>query len=83
MLALAPAPWPWRAPLRSAQVSRGCSAILIAAPRGWGAMRVAQERYVSVMRWIEHGRARRLMGNLLTERTAAIEEVPTEVMRLR
>lgn len=46
-------------------------------------MRVAQERYVSVMRWIEHGRARRLMGNLLTERTAAIEEVPTEVMRLR
>ncbi|MFJ8844925.1 ATP-binding cassette domain-containing protein [Streptomyces cyaneofuscatus] len=47
--------------------------ILIAAPRGWGAMRVAQERYVSVMSWIEHVRASRLIGNLLTERTAAHE----------
>ncbi|MGW1294346.1 ATP-binding cassette domain-containing protein [Streptomyces sp. NPDC002533] len=47
--------------------------ILIAAPRGWGAMRVAQERYVSVMTWIEHVRAGRLLGNLLTERTAAQE----------
>ncbi|MFJ9815243.1 ABC transporter ATP-binding protein [Streptomyces sp. NPDC101151] len=47
--------------------------ILIAAPRGWGAMRVAQERYVSVMSWVEHVRASRLIGNLLTERTAAQE----------
>ncbi|MFE4750820.1 ATP-binding cassette domain-containing protein [Streptomyces mirabilis] len=47
--------------------------ILIAAPRGWGAMRVAQERYVSVMSWIEHVRASRLIGNLLTERNAAQE----------
>ncbi|WP_041983138.1 ABC transporter ATP-binding protein [Streptomyces sp. AcH 505] len=47
--------------------------ILIAAPRGWGAMRVAQERYVSAMSWIEHVRASRLIGNLLTERTAAQE----------
>ncbi|WP_324786930.1 ABC transporter ATP-binding protein [Streptomyces sp. H51] len=47
--------------------------ILIAAPRGWGAMRVAQERYVSVMSWIEHVRAGRLIGNLLTERGAAQE----------
>jgi ATP-binding cassette subfamily B protein len=47
--------------------------ILIAAPRGWGAMRVAQERYVSVMSWIEHLRASRLIGSLLTERTAAQE----------
>ncbi|MFJ3498635.1 ATP-binding cassette domain-containing protein [Streptomyces sp. NPDC086091] len=47
--------------------------ILIAAPRGWGAMRVAQERYVSVMSWVEHVRASRLLGNLLTERTAAQE----------
>ncbi|MEU9367612.1 ABC transporter ATP-binding protein [Streptomyces avermitilis] len=47
--------------------------ILIAAPRGWGAMRVAQERYVSVMSWIEHLRASRLIGDLLTERTAAQE----------
>ncbi|WP_229898881.1 ATP-binding cassette domain-containing protein, partial [Streptomyces capoamus] len=47
--------------------------VLIAAPRGWGAMRVAQERYVSVMTWVEHVRAGRLIGNLLTERTAAQE----------
>ncbi|MGW0874292.1 ABC transporter ATP-binding protein [Streptomyces sp. NPDC002740] len=47
--------------------------ILIAAPRGWGAMRVAQERYVSVMSWLEHVRAGRLIGNLLTERSAAQE----------
>jgi ATP-binding cassette subfamily B protein len=47
--------------------------LLIAAPRGWGAMRVAQERYVSVMTWIEHMRASRMIGNLLTERTAAQE----------
>ncbi|MET8408479.1 ABC transporter ATP-binding protein [Streptomyces sp. NPDC005195] len=47
--------------------------LVIAAPRGWGAMRVAQERYVSMMNWIEHLRASRLIGNLLTERTAAQE----------
>jgi ATP-binding cassette subfamily B protein len=47
--------------------------LLIAAPRGWGAMRVAQERYVSVMSWVEHVRAGRLIGNLLTDRTAAQE----------
>ncbi|MGX1887680.1 ABC transporter ATP-binding protein [Streptomyces sp. NPDC055287] len=47
--------------------------LVIAAPRGWGAMRVAQERYVSRMSWIEHLRASRLIGNLLTERTAAQE----------
>ncbi len=47
--------------------------LLIAAPRGWGAMRVAQERYVSVMNWIEHVRASRLIGHLLTERDAAQE----------
>ncbi|MEU8952748.1 ABC transporter ATP-binding protein [Streptomyces sp. NPDC048518] len=47
--------------------------LVIAAPRGWGAMRVAQERYVSVMSWIEHLRASRLIANLLTDRTAAQE----------
>lgn len=47
--------------------------LLIAAPRGWGAMRVAQERYLSVMTWVEHVRAGRLIGSLLTERTAAQE----------
>ncbi|MEE1756437.1 ABC transporter ATP-binding protein [Streptomyces sp. SP18CS02] len=47
--------------------------LLIAAPRGWGAMRVAQRRYVSTMQWVEHIRAGRLLGNLLTSRTAAQE----------
>ncbi|GHB77935.1 multidrug ABC transporter permease [Streptomyces xanthochromogenes] len=47
--------------------------LLIAAPRAWGAMRVAQERYVSRLTWVEHLRASRLLGNLLTERTAAQE----------
>ncbi|NBM15984.1 ABC transporter ATP-binding protein [Streptomyces sp. GC420] len=47
--------------------------LLIAAPRGWGAMRVAQRRYVSVMNWVEHVRAGRLIGELLTSRTAAQE----------
>ncbi|MBO1333014.1 ABC transporter ATP-binding protein [Streptomyces sp. VRA16 Mangrove soil] len=47
--------------------------LLIVAPRGWGAMRVAQERYVSVLNWIEHVRASRLIGNLITERSAAQE----------
>ncbi|MFB8026567.1 ATP-binding cassette domain-containing protein [Streptomyces sp. NPDC056465] len=47
--------------------------LLIAAPRGWGAMRVAQERYTSVMAWVEHLRASRLIASLLTERGAAQE----------
>ncbi|MFI8003054.1 ATP-binding cassette domain-containing protein [Streptomyces sp. NPDC086010] len=47
--------------------------LLIAAPRGWGAMRVAQQRYVSVMTWVEHIRAGRLIASLLTERSAAQE----------
>ncbi|WHM36611.1 ABC transporter ATP-binding protein [Streptomyces sp. BPTC-684] len=47
--------------------------LLIAAPRGWGAMRVAQERYVSVLTWVEHVRASRLIGDLLTARQAAQE----------
>ncbi|MQY14486.1 Vitamin B12 import ATP-binding protein BtuD [Streptomyces sp. RB5] len=47
--------------------------LLIAVPRGWGAMRVSQQRYVSVMQWIEHVRASRLIGNLLTKREAAAE----------
>ncbi|MFJ4879492.1 ATP-binding cassette domain-containing protein [Streptomyces sp. NPDC088745] len=47
--------------------------VLIAAPRGWGAMRVAQERYVSVLAWMEHLRASRLIAQLLTSRSAAQE----------
>jgi ATP-binding cassette subfamily B protein len=46
---------------------------LIALPRSWGALRVAQRRYSSMMSWIEHARAGHLLGNLLTERTAAPE----------
>ncbi|MFD3524486.1 ABC transporter ATP-binding protein [Streptomyces sp. NPDC058653] len=47
--------------------------LLIAAPRGWGAMRVSQRRYVSVMSWVEHLRASRLIAALLTSRSAAHE----------
>ncbi|MEV8532701.1 ABC transporter ATP-binding protein [Streptomyces sp. NPDC051211] len=47
--------------------------LLIAAPRGWGAMRVAQRRYLSVMAWVEHARAARLIGQLLISRTSAAE----------
>ncbi|MFF2508162.1 ABC transporter ATP-binding protein [Streptomyces sp. NPDC058067] len=47
--------------------------LLIVAPRGWGAMRVAQRRYISVQTWVEHLRASRLIANLLTERSAAQE----------
>ncbi|GGJ90245.1 multidrug ABC transporter permease [Streptomyces camponoticapitis] len=47
--------------------------LLIAAPRGWGAMRVSQRRYVSVMSWVEHLRASRLIASLLTSRSAAHE----------
>ncbi|MEV6006846.1 ABC transporter ATP-binding protein [Streptomyces sp. NPDC051976] len=46
---------------------------LIALPRSWGALRVAQRRYTSMMNWIEHARAGHLLGSLLTERTAAPE----------
>lgn len=47
--------------------------LLIAAPRGWGAMRVSQRRYLSVMAWVEHLRASRLIAGLLTSRSAAHE----------
>ncbi|MFE5559126.1 ATP-binding cassette domain-containing protein [Streptomyces sp. NPDC056544] len=47
--------------------------LLIAAPRGWGAMRVAQRRYLSMITWVEHVRAARLIGQLLVSRTSAPE----------
>jgi ATP-binding cassette subfamily B protein len=47
--------------------------VLIAAPRGWGAMRVAQRRYLSVITWVEHARAARMLGQLLISRTSAAE----------
>ncbi|MFD7555361.1 ABC transporter ATP-binding protein [Streptomyces sp. NPDC059835] len=47
--------------------------VLIAAPRGWGAMRVAQRRYLSMITWVEHVRAARLIGQLLVSRTSAPE----------
>lgn len=46
---------------------------LIVLPRGWGAMRVSQRRYASVMQWVEHTRAARVLGQLLTSRSAAQE----------
>lgn len=47
--------------------------ILIVAPRGWGVMRVAQQRYFSTMTWIEHLRASQVLSTLLTSVTAALE----------
>ncbi|QES31452.1 ABC transporter [Streptomyces venezuelae] len=47
--------------------------VLIVAPRGWGVMRVAQQRYASTMSWVEHLRASRVLSNLLTSVTAALE----------
>ncbi|MEU6061900.1 ABC transporter ATP-binding protein [Streptomyces sp. NPDC047097] len=47
--------------------------VLIALPRGWGAMHVAQRRYASRMNWIEHERAARLVSGLITERGSAQE----------
>ncbi|MCM2430505.1 ABC transporter ATP-binding protein [Streptomyces sp. RKAG337] len=47
--------------------------MLIAAPRGWGALHVAQRRYASTMAWIEHERAARVIGESITGRSAAQE----------
>ncbi|WP_420036121.1 ABC transporter ATP-binding protein [Streptomyces sp. cg28] len=47
--------------------------VLIVAPRGWGVMRVAQQRYASTMNWVEHLRASRVLSHLLTSVTAALE----------
>lgn len=47
--------------------------LLIVLPRGWGAMRVSQRRYASVMQWVEHTRAERMLTQLLTSRSAAQE----------
>ncbi|NEA56620.1 ABC transporter ATP-binding protein [Streptomyces sp. SID13666] len=47
--------------------------MLICAPRGWGALQVAQRRYVSRMNMIEHERASRLVRGLITDRAAAQE----------
>ncbi|CCK32141.1 ABC transporter related protein [Streptomyces davaonensis JCM 4913] len=47
--------------------------LLIALPRGWGAMHVGRRRYASRMQWIEHERAKRLVNNLITTRDSATE----------
>ncbi|MFC8661880.1 ATP-binding cassette domain-containing protein [Streptomyces sp. NPDC057199] len=47
--------------------------LLIALPRGWGAMHVARRRYASRMHWIEHERATRLLNNLITAKESATE----------
>ncbi|MCW2870920.1 ABC transporter ATP-binding protein [Actinacidiphila oryziradicis] len=46
---------------------------LIALPRSWGALRVSRRRYASLQMWIEHARAGRLIGSLLTDNSAAQE----------
>ncbi|MDJ0343626.1 ABC transporter ATP-binding protein [Streptomyces sp. H10-C2] len=47
--------------------------LLIAAPRGWGALQVAQRRYASAMAWIEHERAARVISLSITGRSGAQE----------
>ncbi|MFF4733738.1 ATP-binding cassette domain-containing protein [Streptomyces mirabilis] len=45
--------------------------LLIALPRGWGALHVARRRYASRMHWIEHERATRLVNSLITAKESA------------
>jgi ATP-binding cassette subfamily B protein len=42
-------------------------------PSAWGALTIARRRYVSFHAWVQHVRAGRLIGNLLTEPGAAPE----------
>lgn len=47
--------------------------VLIAAPKGWGAVRIARRRYASIQAWLQHARASLLLSNLLTDQQAAPE----------
>ncbi|MFD7829608.1 ABC transporter ATP-binding protein [Kitasatospora sp. NPDC059803] len=47
--------------------------VLIAAPKGWGAVRSARRRYGSVMAWLQHHRAASLLAQLLTKPHSAPE----------
>ncbi|GAA1165341.1 ATP-binding cassette subfamily B protein [Kitasatospora gansuensis] len=47
--------------------------ILIAAPKGWGAVRSARRRYGSMMAWLQHHRASALLAQLITQPHSAPE----------
>ncbi|MFD9060494.1 ATP-binding cassette domain-containing protein [Kitasatospora purpeofusca] len=47
--------------------------VLIAAPKGWGAVRSARRRYASVMAWLQHHRAAAILAQLITQPHSAPE----------
>ncbi|MFD4660619.1 ATP-binding cassette domain-containing protein [Kitasatospora sp. NPDC058444] len=47
--------------------------VLIAAPKGWGAVRSARRRYRSVMAWIQHHRASSVLAQAISQPHAATE----------
>ncbi len=47
--------------------------ILIAAPKGWGAVRSARRRYGSMMAWLQHHRASAILAQLITQPHSAPE----------
>ncbi|MFE2726485.1 ABC transporter ATP-binding protein [Kitasatospora sp. NPDC059327] len=47
--------------------------VLIAAPKGWGAVRSARRRYGSVMAWLQHHRAAAILAQLITQPHSAPE----------
>ncbi|MFC8449332.1 ABC transporter ATP-binding protein [Kitasatospora sp. NPDC057223] len=47
--------------------------VLIAAPKGWGAVRSARRRYGSMMAWLQHHRASALLAQLITQPHSAPE----------
>ncbi|WP_237297276.1 ABC transporter ATP-binding protein [Streptomyces sp. 3211] len=46
---------------------------LIAAPKGWGAVRTARRRYESTLAWVQHARASTVVAKLLTDPLVAPE----------
>lgn len=47
--------------------------VLIAAPKGWGAVRSARRRYGSTMAWLQHHRAAAVLAQLITQPHSAPE----------
>ncbi|MEV6976872.1 ABC transporter ATP-binding protein [Kitasatospora sp. NPDC093806] len=47
--------------------------VLIAAPKGWGAVRSARRRYGSLMAWLQHHRASSLLAQVVSQPNAAPE----------
>ncbi|MER7672398.1 ABC transporter ATP-binding protein [Kitasatospora sp. NPDC096128] len=48
--------------------------VLIAAPRGWGAVRTARRHYASTRAWIQHNRASTLLADMLIRPYSAAEQ---------